>query len=108
MLLIGALAGFSTTGKVWWLVPALLLLPGVAALGYLWSTRVGAHLCNLTHAAPLPGAPAGIGAWQNRSLVLAIALVWLAHIGMDRATNYGLKYDADSRHTHLGWHGHRR
>ena len=32
-LLIGALAGFATTGKAWWLVPALLLLPDVTALG---------------------------------------------------------------------------
>jgi Domain of unknown function (DUF4260) len=60
-LLIGALAGFATTGKAWWFVPTFLPLPDVAALGYLWSTRVGAHLYNLTHAAPLPAALAGIG-----------------------------------------------
>ena len=105
-LVIGALAGFATTGKTWWLVPALLLLPDVAALGYLWNTRVGAHLYNLSHAAPVPVALAGIGIWQHESLVLAIALIWLAHIGMDRAMNYGLKYPDDSRHTHLGRHGH--
>lgn len=106
-LLIGALAGFATTAEAWWLVPALLLLPDVAALGYLWSTRVGAHLYNLTHAAPMPAVLAGIGLWQHQSLVLATALIWLAHIGMDRALNYGLKYHDASRHTHLGWHGHR-
>lgn len=105
-LVIGALAGFATTGRTWWLVPALLLLPDVAALGYLWNTRVGAHLYNLSHAAPVPVALAGIGIWQHESLVLAIALIWLAHIGMDRAMNYGLKYPDDSRHTHLGRHGH--
>ena len=107
-LLIGALTGFATTGEAWWFVPAFLLLPAVAALGYLWSTRVGAHLYNLTHAAPLPAALAGIGVWQHQSRILAIALIWMAHIGMDRALNYGLKYGADARHTHLEWHGHRR
>jgi hypothetical protein len=32
----------------------------------------------------------------------SIALVWLAHIGIDRALGYGLKYDAGFRVTHLG------
>ena len=35
-------------------------------------------------------------------LVLAVALVWCAHIGFDRALGYGLKYAAGFRETHLG------
>ncbi|MDB5619562.1 MAG: hypothetical protein JWQ24_3800 [Tardiphaga sp.] len=31
-----------------------------------------------------------------------IALIWLAHIGLDRALGYGLKYVAGFRFTHLG------
>ncbi|HLA02836.1 MAG TPA: DUF4260 family protein [Aestuariivirga sp.] len=27
---------------------------------------------------------------------------WLAHIGLDRAIGYGLKYASDFRDTHLG------
>jgi hypothetical protein len=34
--------------------------------------------------------------------LLAIALVWCAHIGFDRALGYGLKYAAGFRQTHLG------
>ena len=34
--------------------------------------------------------------WQG------VALVWFAHIGMDRALGYGLKYDTDFKDTHLG------
>lgn len=37
-----------------------------------------------------------------RSLILALALVWLAHIGADRLLGYGLKYDDNFQHTHLG------
>jgi hypothetical protein len=33
-------------------------------------------------------------------LTLSIALIWLAHIGIDRALGYGLKYSAGF--THLG------
>jgi len=35
-------------------------------------------------------------------LVLSIAMIWLAHIGIDRALGYGLKYSAGFGFTHLG------
>lgn len=31
-----------------------------------------------------------------------LALIWFAHIGMDRALGYGLKYPSGFRETHLG------
>jgi hypothetical protein len=31
-----------------------------------------------------------------------IAIIWLAHIGMDRVVGYGLKYSAGFGFTHLG------
>ena len=33
---------------------------------------------------------------------LSIALIWMAHIGMDRALGYGLKYQKGFGFTHLG------
>ena len=35
-------------------------------------------------------------------LVLSIAMIWLAHIGFDRALGYGLKYASGFTFTHLG------
>jgi Domain of unknown function (DUF4260) len=35
-------------------------------------------------------------------IVLATALIWLAHIGFDRALGYGLKYEVGFSFTHLG------
>jgi len=35
-------------------------------------------------------------------LVLSLAMIWLAHIGFDRAQGYGLKYGAGFGFTHLG------
>ena len=35
-------------------------------------------------------------------LVLSIAMIWLAHIGIYRALGYGLKYGAGFGFTHLG------
>jgi len=105
VLLVVALVAFSRTGQAWWLLPATLLLPDLGALGYLVSRSAGALLYNLAHATPLPVALVGFGLWQQAPLVIALGTVWLAHIGMDRAMAYGLKYDDDFGHTHLGRHG---
>ena len=35
-------------------------------------------------------------------LTLSIAMIWLAHIGFDRALGYGLKYATGFGFTHLG------
>jgi hypothetical protein len=60
------------------------------------------RLYNLAHSTALPAAVAGLGWWQGRPLVLALGLVWLAHIGADRVLGYGLKYGDNFQHTHLG------
>ena len=105
MLLAGSLIAFSATGQPWWLVPLTILLPDLLMAGYLRGTRVGAHLYNLAHSTVLPAALAGFGWWQAKPLVLALSLVWLAHIGADRLLGYGLKYGDNFQHTHLGQPG---
>jgi Domain of unknown function (DUF4260) len=62
----------------------------------------GAHLYNLTHATLLPAVMPGAGYRQADRLVMALALVWLAHIGLDRLLGMGLKYNDRFTHTHLG------
>ena len=44
----------------------------------------------------------GAGYWQANRLVMALALVWLAHIGLDRLLGMGLKYSDRFTHTYLG------
>ena len=54
---------------------------------------------------PAPPAAAllgAIGIATDSSLAVAVALVWVAHIGMDRMCGFGLKYDTDFGDTHLG------
>jgi hypothetical protein len=103
--LAGALAAYSVTGQPWWLVPALLFLPDLSWAGSLGGTRIGAVTYNAAHTMPLPAVLIGLGWWQHHPLVLALGLVWLAHIGMDRLLGYGLKYDDSFQHTHLGMIG---
>jgi len=104
-LLAGALLAYPATGQPWWLVPAAILLPDVVMAGYLGGTRLGAWCYNLAHATPLPALLIGLGWWQHQPLVLALGLIWLAHVGLDRLLGYGLKYDDDFQHTHLGMIG---
>ena len=44
--------------------------------------------------------------WDERTAI-AVALVWAAHIGLDRTLGYGLKYDEGFGFTHLGRVGKR-
>jgi hypothetical protein len=39
--------------------------------------------------------------FTGRPALLAVALIWIAHIGFDRLLGYGLKYISDFKHTHL-------
>jgi hypothetical protein len=100
-LLVGSLIAFSTTHRSWWLVPLVLFLPDLFMAGYLGGTRIGAQVYNLAHSTPLPALIVGYGWWQNRHLILALGLVWLGHIGMDRLLTFGLKYPDHFQHTHL-------
>jgi Domain of unknown function (DUF4260) len=102
VLLAGSLIAYSGTRQPWWLVPLVVLLPDLAMAGYLAGTRAGAVSYNLAHATPLPAVMVVLGWWQHRPLILALGLVWLAHIGLDRLLGYGLKYGDNFQHTHLG------
>jgi hypothetical protein len=101
-LLAGALIVFAVLGQPWWLVPVAILAPDLAMAGYAAGTRPGARLYNLTHATPLPAVMLGAGYWQADRLLMALALIWLAHIGLDRLLGTGLKYNDRFTHTHLG------
>lgn len=107
VLLGGSLALFATTGKSWWLVPLVILLPDVFMVGYLGGTRLGAFAYNLGHTYLAPALVTGAGLASDSDLVVALGLLWFAHIGMDRVAGYGLKYDDAFGHTHLGWIGGR-
>ncbi|MCU1586822.1 MAG: conserved rane protein of unknown function, partial [Frankiales bacterium] len=86
--------------------PAVTRRPGVpaaaSAVGYARSTRTGAAFYNLAHSYPAPALLGAVAVATSDHLWQAVALVWLAHIGMDRALGYGLKYDDSFKHTHLG------
>jgi hypothetical protein len=107
VLLAAALATyFAGLDEPWWLVPLLLFVPDAFMVGYAKSRRAGALLYNFAHSYPAPAVLGALATVGDEPLWQGVALVWLAHIGMDRALGYGLKYETDFMDTHLGRIGH--
>jgi hypothetical protein len=100
-LLVAMLALYAHFGYSWWLFALLLLVPDIFMAGYLLNPRIGSALYNLAHTSTLPLLVAGLCFVLNLPLGLQLALIWLAHIGMDRMIGYGLKYPSEFTDTHL-------
>ena len=85
----------------WWLLLVLALAPDLALLGYVTNARAGAALYDFAHTYVWPVALASAGVITNAGLAVALGLIWLTHIGVDRAVGYGLKYPSGPKETHL-------
>ncbi len=97
-----AIVLYARLGESWWLLAILFLAPDLSFLGYLAGARVGAIAYNLLHTLAGPILLALAGLFVPYEPAMAIALIWLAHCGIDRALGYGLKYEAGFGFTHLG------
>ncbi|NWG24971.1 MAG: DUF4260 domain-containing protein [Pseudorhodoplanes sp.] len=101
-LLLAAGLLYQRVADSWWLFAILFLALDLGMLGYLAGPRIGAIAYNATHTLFVPVALAILGLVLPALLLLQIALVWIAHIGVDRALGMGLKYEAGFGFTHLG------
>jgi hypothetical protein len=101
VLLAMSVLFYSRHGGGWLIFGLLLLAPDLSMLGYLAGNRVGAVAYNLFHTYAPPAALALYGLLGGQDLALSLALIWLAHIGMDRLVGYGLKYPGNFKDTHL-------
>jgi hypothetical protein len=101
VLFVGAVALYGVSGGNWLLFIALLLAPDLAMLGYGVNTRVGALAYNSVHTYLLPALLLLVGLAGSVPLATQIALIWFAHIGMDRTVGYGLKYPTAFKDTHM-------
>jgi hypothetical protein len=101
-LFAGMILLYAIGGGSWWLFVILFLAPDLSFAAYLAGPKVGAIVYNGAHGYLGPMALMAAGFGMNRPLALSIAMIWLAHIGMDRALGYGLKYFGGFGFTHLG------
>ena len=85
----------------WWLFALLALAPDLAFAAYALGPSVGAAAYNLLHNLVLPIALGTASFLWDSDWGVAVALVWLTHIGVDRLLGYGLKYPTAFKDTHL-------
>lgn len=99
---VAALTAYWALGANWWIFVLLFLAPDLSFFGYMAGNRTGAILYNAVHNYVLPLLLAIIGQFLGNGLLLSLAVIWLGHIGADRALGYGLKYPLGFNQTHLG------
>ena len=102
VLLAGSLLLYAQNRGEWWVFLVLLLAPDVSILGYLRGPAIGAAVYNMFHNYLPPAALALYSVLSGSHWALLLALIWLAHIGMDRLVGYGLKYSSGFKDTHVG------
>ncbi|KQW61445.1 DUF4260 domain-containing protein [Variovorax sp. Root411] len=97
-----ALTAYAQFGAGWGVFALWLLAPDLSLLGYVAGPRVGAALYNAAHSYAGPVLLLALGVFAAMPWAVAGGLIWLAHIGLDRALGYGLKYATGFAATHLG------
>lgn len=80
----------------------LLFVFDIFMIGYLINPKVGAYIYNLGHSMIIPPILFATAYTSDTRLLIAISLIWFAHIGIDRGLGYGLKFTSGFKSTHLG------
>jgi len=100
-LLASAIVIYSNQHFSWGAFALYLLAPDLAIIVYAINQRAGQIVYNFAHTIIFPLALAIFSVLNTNSLGLQIALIWLAHIGMDRTVGYGFKYPGSFKETHF-------
>jgi hypothetical protein len=98
---LAAVALYFYADYPWWLLVVLILAPDLSLAGYLAGQRVGAATYNAVHTYVPPVVLGAVGVIAGADVAVQLALIWMAHIGVDRAVGYGLKYRTSFKETHL-------
>lgn len=101
-LFVGMTMLYGVWGGSWWIYAILFLVPDLSFAAYLAGPKIGAIIYNAAHSYMAPVAMMTSSFALASPLWLSIAMIWMAHIGIDRALGFGLKYSAGFGYTHLG------
>lgn len=107
-ILVASLLAYSKFGDGWGVFALFFLAPDLSFLGYLAGPRAGAVSYNVAHSVVGALVLLVAGAFLSVPAAVAAGIIWMAHIGFDRALGYGLKYSAGFGFTHLGLLGRTR
>ena len=101
-ILVLALLLYARSGGPWTTFLFLFLVPDLSILAYAIGPRVGAALYNAAHSYVGPLLLYAVAVDFGMAGEGSASLIWLGHIGLDRALGLGLKYPSAFRDTHLG------
>ena len=100
-ILAAGIAAYGALGGAWLAFVPLLIAPDISMIGYVRDTRLGALTYDLGHNLATAGAALGLGLGLGAAWLAIAGAVLVAHVGMDRAMGYGLKYPTTFKDTHL-------
>jgi len=103
---VAGLALFGWLGGPWLLAIPFLLVPDFSMVGYLRGPRVGAVTYNAVHNWAVGLGLIAVGLAVDSAPIAIAGAILVAHVGMDRAAGYGLKFPTSFGDTHLGRIGH--
>lgn len=101
-LFVATVGLYAKLGASWKLFAILILVPDLSMAFYVAGPRLGSIAYNAAHTTLGPIATLAAGYLLGMPLILQIGLIWAAHVGIDRALGYGLKYASSFGDTHLG------
>lgn len=101
-----SLMAYEFMGFPWGFFVLVFFIPDLSLLAYFHSPKVGAIAYNIMHSYILPLMLFAYGFFVSSPIATQLAIIWIAHIGFDRALGFGLKYERGFRYTHFGKLGH--
>ena len=100
-VLVFSVFAYRWNGGGWIQFALLFLVPDISMIGYVRNVRLGSIFYNAVHTYVGPFLLAGFSVAGRNQTWLQLALIWFAHIGLDRMLGYGLKYPTRFKDTHL-------
>lgn len=99
-ILTGYFYIISDYSVLWFVI--LLFSFDLSMLGYIYNSKIGAYTYNFVHNFALPLLLFLVGFIFEIQWLQGFTLIWMAHIGLDRALGFGLKFESGFKDTHLG------
>jgi hypothetical protein len=84
----------------WLIFVILFLVPDVSMIGYLLNPKIGSYIYNAVHNYTIPVFLLILAAILRHDLLSQVSCIFAAHVALDRALGFGLKYPTHFKDTH--------
>jgi len=92
---------FNLREQSWLIFILLLFTPDISMIGYLKNKKIGAIVYNVGHNYLLAISMVILGNLTPYDWMITLGIILFAHVSLDRALGFGLKYPKDFKETHI-------